>query len=174
MALARPRRRDRWRTSRGRPCSVTPRGSSYAGQRSVPDPDSGKFVVVGQNAQSARIEQEMLSGARWKPDPPRHEDAEDVSVRKQSDIPVNSADPGDDSIHPGADLLRRFTARATVAENQPVGRLLVDLLGREPLVFAVVPFGELGIDDGCVAETRQLTGLTRAPHWTDENARERL
>src|SRR5208283_678230 len=145
MALARPRRRDRWRTSRGRPCSVMPRGSSYAGQRSVPDPDSGKFVVVGQNAQSARIEQEMRAGARWKPDPPRHEDAEHVSVRKQSDIPVNSADPGDDSIHPGADLLWRFAARATVAENQPVRRLLMNLLGRQPLVIAVIPLRQLRV-----------------------------
>ena len=36
----------------------------------------------------------MRAGAQRKPDPPRHEDAEHVSVRKQSDIPVNSADPG--------------------------------------------------------------------------------
>ena len=99
----------------------------------------------------------MLSGARREPDPPCHEDAEYVSVCKQSDIAVNSADPGDDSIHPRTHLLWHFAARATVAENQPVGRLLVDLLGRQSLVFAVVPFGQLGVDDGCVAETRQLS-----------------
>ena len=39
------------------------RGSSSGRQGAVPDPDSGKFVVVGQNAQGARIEQEMLSSA---------------------------------------------------------------------------------------------------------------
>ena len=86
----------------------------------------------------------MLSGARREPDPPCHEDAEYVSVRKQSDIAVNSADPGDDPIHPRTHLLWHFAARATVAENQPVGRLLVDLFGRQPLVFAVVPFGQSG------------------------------
>ena len=47
----------------------------------------------------------MLSGARREPDPPCHEDAEYVSMRKQSDIAVNSADPGDNSIHPRTNLL---------------------------------------------------------------------
>ena len=70
----------------------------------------------------------MLSGARREPDPPCHEDAEYVSVRKQSDIAANSADLGDDPIHPRTHLLWHFAARATVAENQPAGRLLVDLL----------------------------------------------
>ena len=69
----------------------------------------------------------MLSGAWREPDPRSHEDAEYASVRKQSDIAFNSADPGDHSIHPHTHLPWHFAARATVAENQPVGRLLVHL-----------------------------------------------
>jgi hypothetical protein len=72
----------------------------------------------------------MLSGARRKLEPPCHKDAKDMSVGKQSDIAGNSTDPGDHSIDPRTHLLWRFAARATVAENQPAGRLLVDLFGR--------------------------------------------
>ena len=74
----------------------------------------------------------MLSGARREPDPPCHEDAEYMSVGKQSDGAANSADPGDNSIHSGTHSLWCFAAWATVAENQPVGRLLADLFGVSP------------------------------------------
>src|SRR5271165_3281181 len=107
----------------------------------------------------------MLCSAQRKPDPPRDEDAEHVSMRKQSDIAANNADPGDDSIYPCAHLLWHFAAWAAVAEYQPFWCALVDLFGRQPLVFAVVPLDQIGVDDSRVAETRQFAGLSRASHW---------
>jgi len=68
-------------------------------------------------------------------------------------------------------LLRRFAARTSILENQPAWRLLMDLLGRQPFILAVVPLGKIGIDDGGVAETRQLAGLPCSLHRTDEDAR---
>ena len=53
-------------------------------------------------------------------------------MRKQSDIAVNSADPAMTRSTLAPDLLWHFAARATVAENQPVGRFLVDLPGVSP------------------------------------------
>ena len=98
----------------------------------------------------------MLSGARWKPDPARRENPEYVSVRKQSDIALNGANAGNHSVRPCTDLLGCFSARAAVAENHPAGPFLVDLLGRQTLVLTIVPFDEVGVDDGCVGENRQF------------------
>ena len=50
----------------------------------------------------------------------------------------------------------------------------MDLLGRQPFILAVVPLGKIGIDDGGVAETRQLAGLSCSLHRADEDASERL
>src|SRR6516165_11411792 len=61
-------------------------GLSCGRHGSVPNTDSGNFAVVTQDGQSPGIKQEMLSGARWKPDPARRENPQYVSVRKQSDI----------------------------------------------------------------------------------------
>ena len=88
--------------------------------------------------------------------------------------PVDRARPGDHPIHPRAHLLRRLAARASIPEDQPVRRRLADLLGRQSLVLAVVPLDQVGLDDGRVAEARQLAGLPCPLQRADENERERL
>jgi hypothetical protein len=60
-----------------------------------------------------------------------------MSVRKQSDVALDLARSCDDPIHPRTYLLRRLAAWTSVPEDQPAGRHLVDLLRRQPLVFAV-------------------------------------
>jgi len=50
----------------------------------------------------------------------------------------------------------------------------VDLLGRYSLIFAVVPLGEIVVNDRDGAETRQLARLTRALHRAAEDEREVL
>jgi hypothetical protein len=52
-------------SSRQPPCSPS--------ERSVPEPHRGAVAVVPENVQRGGIEQEMLAGFRWKPDPPRHQ-----------------------------------------------------------------------------------------------------
>ena len=51
-------------------------------------------------SESARIEQEVLSGTRRQPDPARHQYAQHVSVREQGDVALHGARPSDHSINP--------------------------------------------------------------------------
>jgi ribosomal protein S4E len=48
----------------------------------------------------------VLPGARGQLKPARREDAQHVSVRKQSDVALDRARPGDHSIHSCVHLLR--------------------------------------------------------------------
>jgi len=40
-----------------------------------------------------------------------------------------------------------------------MGRLFVDLFGREPLVFAIVPFGQVVVDNGYASATASRLGV---------------
>src|SRR5262249_54073279 len=77
-----------------------------------------------------------------------------------------------DPVRPGADLVRCFAARGAVAEDQPAGSRLVDLLRRDPLVLTVVPLHEVRLDHGVAPEPHQLAGLARPTEGTRENERE--
>ena len=49
---------------------------------SIPDPHCGYLVVVGENAQCARIQEKMLSGTRRQPNPSRPKHAQDMPMRE--------------------------------------------------------------------------------------------
>jgi hypothetical protein len=76
-----------------------------------------------------------------------------MPVGEQRHVAIGCAGAGDNPVHPCTYLLRRFAARTSILENQPAWRLLMDLLGRQPFILAVVPLGKIGIDDGGVVET---------------------
>ena len=84
------------------------------------------------------------------------------ALEKSSTSPVDGAHARDHAIRARADLLRRLAARTAVAEELPVRALRVDLGRGAPLVVAVVPLDEVGVDVGAVAEARQLAGSARA------------
>ena len=69
-------------------------------------------------------------------------------------MPLGSAGSRDDTIDPSAHLLGSFSARAAVAEKHPSGRSCVDLFGRKPFVFAVIPLHQIAIDFSALAEVR--------------------
>src|SRR5262249_60774501 len=118
----------------------------------VPDPHGGYGAVVPADPQVAGVQQKMLAAARGQPDPARHEHAQHVSVREQRKVAVDRARPGYYPIHSRSNLLRRLAARASIAEEQPARRDLANLLGRQPLVLAVVPLDQVGIDDRLTSE----------------------
>jgi hypothetical protein len=70
-------------------------------------------------------------------------------------------------------LVRRLAARASIPEDEPAWRLSVDLLGRQPFVFPVIPLDEVGLDDRARGEAGQLTRLARPLQRADEHERER-
>src|SRR4029453_7127905 len=57
-------------------------------------------------------------------------------------------------------LFRRLSPRASIPKDQPARRQLLDLLGRQPLVFPIIPLDEVGVDDGLLAQPCQLAGLS--------------
>ena len=97
----------------------------------------------------------MLSSLGGKADPPRHKNAQHVSVCEQRDVAAGSTRASDHAVHPDAHLLRRFATWASVPEDHPARPYVLDLLGRQPFVLAVVPFDQIGIDDGAAAKTCQ-------------------
>jgi hypothetical protein len=62
--------------------------------------------------------------------PPRREHPEQVPARKQCDIAFSCVRSGDHSVHARSYLLRRLAAGASVPEDQPARRDLMDLLRR--------------------------------------------
>src|SRR5262252_5245788 len=97
-----------------------------------------------------------------------------MPVREQCDVTLSRARSGDDPIRSDTHLLRRLTARTAVAKNQPARPGLVDLCRGQPLIFAVIPLGQVGVVDGLVAEARQFASLTRALHGAAEDERKYL
>jgi hypothetical protein len=80
----------------------------------------------------------------------------------------------DHAVRAGADVLRRLASRASIPEQQPAGRPLADLSRGQPLVLAVIPLGQIGVDHGGSAKVGQLAGLPRPLSGTDEHERECL
>ena len=74
-------------------------------------------------------------------------------------IALDRPHPGDHPIDAGTHLLGRLAAGAAIPEDQPARRELADLLRRQPLIFAVVPLGQIGLDDRLAPEARDLAGL---------------
>ena len=111
-------------------------------------------MIVAEDAQGARIQQKMLTATCRQPNPARRQHAQHVSVREQRDVAVDGAGPGYHPIDPGAHLLGRLAARASVPEDQPVRRDLVDLLRRQSLVHPVVPLDQVGVNDRLITEPR--------------------
>src|SRR5689334_14735193 len=97
-----------------------------------------------------------------------------MPVREQRDIAVGRAGPGYHPIDPRTHLFRRLATRTPVPEDQPACSALVDLLWGQALVLAVIPLGEVGVDDGFSAEPGQSAGLTRPLHRAAEDEDERF
>ena len=94
----------------------------------------------------------MTSRRRWKSKPPGRKDSENMPMRKKGHMTFDRANSCDQTIHPNANLLRGLSPGGAVAEKHPSGRLRMDLFGRQPFVFAVIPFHQIAIDFSALAE----------------------
>ena len=120
-------------------------------ERSIPDSNCRKFVVVAQDAQSAGVQKKMTRPVRGQPNPTRNERPQNVSMPKDSNIPISVAQPGYHAVHSQAYAFRRFAPRATISKNKPARRDLENLFGRQALIFSIVPFQQVCVDDGFIA-----------------------
>lgn len=87
-----------------------------------------------------------------------------MAMREQRDIARGGTRPGDHPVYPRTHLLRRLAARASVSEDQPARRGLVDLPGCQTLVLAVVPTSWRGLPlvietDGAIDSPLEETGF---------------
>src|SRR5215510_15789772 len=140
----------------------------------VPDLHGRDAAIVTEHAQGARAEQEVLPRANRQTKPARDEHAQHVAMGKQRDVTRGGLGSRDRSIRPLADVLRRFSIRASIPEDQPAGGLSVNLTGGQTLIPAVVPFDQIGIHDRAVAEPGQGAGFPSPLQGTGEDEGKRF
>jgi hypothetical protein len=107
-----------------------------------------------------------------EPEPAGGEHAQEMPTRKKENIALNRAQPTHHAVGPGPDLIRRFSSRAAVAEQLPIGAILENLDRTATLILAVVPFQQIVIDRGLGSETSQLAGPGGALQGTGEDLRQ--
>jgi hypothetical protein len=81
-----------------------------------------------------------------------------MSAGKEQNIPREGTDAFHYAIGPGRDLLRRFSAGTTIAEEFPSGAFREYVNGQTAFVLAVVPFDQIAIDLGGGSKASELTG----------------
>src|SRR5208337_2595213 len=99
---------------------------------------------------------------RLKTQPSGCKHPQEMAAREKQYIPLDQSEAAQHTVSPRAHLVRRFTSRAAIAEQLPVGPLSADL-GRAPaLIFPVVPFHQVAVDFDCGAQARQFTSAASA------------
>src|SRR5262249_335634 len=97
----------------------------------------------------------------------------EMSAGKDQNVAFDGAHAMDNTISTGANLFRRFSVRAAVSEQIPVGSLCMNLYGADTFVITVIPFDQIGIDFGDAPEACPFTGsrssLQRAGQYFRED-----
>jgi hypothetical protein len=75
-----------------------------------------------------------------------------MATREKQYVPGNGSHSANDSVRPGADLLRRFASWTTVSEQVPVPALGTNVHPAAALIFAIIPLNKVVIDfrDGAI------------------------
>src|ERR1700677_2485175 len=92
-----------------------------------------------------------------------------MAAGKHNRLVIRCAKAPDDAIGARADIRRLLAVRASVAEQEPAGPAGEDFAGLAPLVVAVIPFEQVGIDLGGVAEPGECAGAGRPLKGTGED-----
>src|ERR1700751_5791356 len=95
-----------------------------------------------------------------------------MSARKNQHVAFDGAHAMDNAIRPRADLFRKFSVRAAVTEQIPVGSFCTNLYGADTFVITVIPFDQIAIDFGYRAKACQFAGSHGALQWTRPHLRE--
>src|SRR4029453_3705017 len=90
-------------------------------------------------------------------------------MREYCNVAADRAGTGYHSVDSLTHLFGRLATRASIAEDEPARRDLVDLIGSQSLVFTVVPLNQVGVDDHLIAEARQFAGLGCALQGAEKN-----
>jgi hypothetical protein len=122
-----------------------------------------------QLADRGGAEREVAGVGGGEADPAGADHAQDVAVREERGVAAVLERPGDGPVGALAGLLGRLALGGTVLPQPPAGTALADLVGRQPLVGAVVVLAQVGVELRAVAEAGQLGGLARAAQRAAEH-----
>jgi hypothetical protein len=73
-------------------------------------------MFIAERAKTSCVQHEKLAGEWFESEPAGGEHSQEMSARKNQHIAFDGAHPTDNTIGSGANLLRRFSVWATVAE----------------------------------------------------------
>src|SRR3954469_3360571 len=149
---------------------MSPLSRISARNRDVPAPDHTLVALVAERAERPRVEREQPPVRRRETEPASRQHSQEVPVREDEHVPLDREQLLDHAVGPSRELLDALAAQRPVAPDRPVGDLLADLRGRQPVVLAVVPLGQvvaqLGLEPG------QLRRLQRSLQGAGEHQRE--
>src|SRR5947207_3598888 len=129
----------------------------------------GKVMFVAESAKACYVQHKEFSDKWLEAQPAGSEHAQEMPARKNQHIAFDRAQPTDDTIGSGTDLLWRFSVGATVAKQLPAGPLRTNLRRSKTFVIAVVPFDQIAIELCYCTESGQFTGPNGALQGTREN-----
>src|SRR5271156_6149485 len=122
----------------------------------------GQVVLVAKRAQARGAQQKIFSALGFHSQPARDQYSQNVPARKNQNVALDRTHAVNHTVGARSNLGGRFPTGATVAEQLPARTLGMDLRGAQTLVFAVIPFDQVMIDIGLIAEASQLAGPRRA------------
>ena len=117
-------------------------------------------MFMAEDAYARRAEHEETPFRRSKAEPARRQ-PQNMAAGKHDRLVISCAKAAYDAIGAGADLRWLLTVRAPVAEQEPAGSVRKDFAGLATLLVAVVPFEQVGIKFGGVAEPSECAGASR-------------
>jgi len=125
----------------------------------IPQPDDGlaRGVVVAKEAQRAGVQIETPALERGELEPPRGHHPQHIAVPKEKDVATAAAQPVDHTIGARSNVGSGFALRAAIFEQTPCRVIRTNLGRSSSLVLAVVPLGQIGIDDRDRAEAGKFT-----------------
>src|ERR1043166_2971861 len=103
-------------------------------------------VLITQGAQACCAEHQGDGARYFDSNPARSQHTKEMAAGKKQDISRYRLYTLHDAISARGDLLWRFAARTTIAEQLPVRTFRADLGRASAFIFAVVPFNEVAVD----------------------------
>ena len=115
-----------------------------------------RIMLIAQNAQRRCGQDQIPRSPGGQAQPAGGEDAQHVAVTEDHDGALHRPQAGERPVSTGAHRLDRLTARTAVAEEIPAWTRLANVGRASPLVLAVIPLLQVGIDLGLAAEAGSL------------------
>src|SRR6266404_6728648 len=126
--------------------------------RIVPQSDDrlAEVVLVAEPAEGCGAEHEITPARRFEAEPACGEHTQNMGARKHQDVTLDGPYTIDDTVGARAHLVRGLASGTAVAEQIPIRALLQDLDSAAAFILAIVPFDQIRIGFGLLADTSQL------------------